>query len=192
MKDSSDTISHPWSRERITIQPYYPKWPQVFEKEKQLLQQHLKSHFLTLHHIGSTAVPGLGAKPIIDMILVIRHQEEIAKIISLLQEEKYHHLGKVISPRTEFFLKKESSPPQYHRFHLHTYVEGDSEIERHLLFREQLRNHPQKRNDYEQLKKQLAYHYYDNREKYNQGKTSWIRQQEELAGIDSSYHLRNE
>lgn len=131
----------------IEIVPYDPNWPHVFEQEATLIRQVLGSNCLTIHHIGSTSVPGLAAKPKIDMIAVVQDP--------LLARDQLEKIG--IQYRGEYNI------PLHYGFskrgdidlNLHVYEESHPEIELNLMFRDYLRNHPNKRDDYARLKKEL-------------------------------------
>ncbi len=131
----------------IEILPYNPSWPYMFEVEAAHIKQALGSNLLEIHHIGSTAVPGLPAKPKIDMIAVV--QDPLLAIprleaIGLKYKGEYNiplHYG--FSKRGEIDLN------------LHVYEASHPEIELNLMFRDYLRNHPNRRDDYAQLKKEL-------------------------------------
>lgn len=131
----------------IEVVPYDPNWPHIYEKEAALIWQALGGNCLAIHHIGSTAVPGLAAKPKIDIIAVVQDP--------LLARDQ---LGKVgIQYRGEYNI------PLHYGFskrgdidlNLHVYEEFHPEIELNLCFRDYLRNHTNKRDDYARLKEEL-------------------------------------
>lgn len=131
----------------IQVAPYDPNWPHIYEKEAALIGQALGGNCLAIHHIGSTAVPGLAAKPKIDMIAVVQDPllaRDPLKKIGIQYRGEYNiplHYG--FSKRGDIDLN------------LHVYEEFHPEIELNLCFRDYLRNHTNKRDDYARLKEEL-------------------------------------
>lgn len=128
----------------IIVKPYDQAWPEKFQNEADSISDALKAHCLALHHVGSTAVPGLLAKPIIDMIGVIKDPE---KAIPLLEALGFTYKGEYNIPMRYYFNKE--------GVNLHVYEEGHPEIELNLTFRDYLREHPQARDEYALLKESL-------------------------------------
>lgn len=128
----------------IKVVPYNPAWPNMFEAEAALIRQALGKNVLAIPHIGSTAVPGLDAKPVIDIICVIQDRE---KALIPLEASGYQYKGEYNIPLRLYFNKKEAN--------LHVYEEGHPEIELNLLFRDYLREHPEVREAYAQVKHRL-------------------------------------
>ena len=131
----------------IEVVPYDPNWPHIYEKEAALIRQALGGNCLAIHHIGSTSVPGLAAKPKIDIIAVVQDP--------LLARDQLEKIG--IQYRGEYNI------PLHYGFskrgdidlNLHVYEEFHPEIELNLCFRDYLRSHPNKRDDYARLKEEL-------------------------------------
>ncbi|MBX9977095.1 MAG: GNAT family N-acetyltransferase [Alphaproteobacteria bacterium] len=154
----------------IHIAPYDPAWPYMFEKEATLIQQALGDNCITVHHIGSTAVPDLAAKPIIDMIPVvcdITHVDLSNKAMAALGYEAKGECGMLFR---RYFQKGDLK-----RTHnVHVYEQGNPEIQRHLLFRDWMQNHANDRKSYEQLKYTLAQKFPDDILSYCMGKESFV------------------
>lgn len=131
----------------IEVVPYDTNWPHIFEKEEALIRQALSDNFLAIHHIGSTSVPGLTAKPKIDMIAVVQDP-----MLARAQLEKIgiQYRGEYNIPLHYGFSKRRDID-----LNLHVYEEFHPEIELNLCFRDYLRNHPNKRDDYARLKEEL-------------------------------------
>ena len=131
----------------IEVVPYDPNWPHIYEKEAALIGQALGGNCLAIHHIGSTSVPGLSAKPKIDVIAVVQDP--------LLARDQLEKIG--IQYRGEYNI------PLHYGFskrgdidlNLHVYEEAHPEIELNLCFRDYLRNHINKRDEYARLKEEL-------------------------------------
>jgi GrpB-like predicted nucleotidyltransferase (UPF0157 family) len=123
---------------KIEIVPYHPAWPSLFAEEETKIKQALGEQCMAVHHIGSTAVPGLCAKPKIDIIAVI---QERALIIHNLEKGGYRYRGEFNIPFHRGFSKRDNTP----EINLHVYEEGNPEIELNLLFRDYLRTHAEAR-----------------------------------------------
>ncbi len=150
---------------RIEIAEYNPKWPERFAAERARLLTAAPD--AVIEHIGSTAVPGLGAKPIIDMMLGVKALADvpIAAFSALGYDyvTKYDHMF----PERRYFVQPEA-------FHLHC-VELTTEFwRRHLLFRDYLRNHPEYARACYELKLELAKEHAGDRQAYNAAKTDFI------------------
>lgn len=169
---------HPHSP--VEILPYDPSWKEIFQSLKDHLQERISSPLLSIEHIGSTAVPGLVAKPIIDIDIVIISMDHLPAIIKDLERCGYLHEGQKGVPQREAFKRKDSCAPWGEKrtiwmdHHLYVCPKESKELNRHLLFRDYLRERPKKAAEYGELKIQLARKYRDNREKYTQEKTLFI------------------
>lgn len=134
---------------KIEIVPYDPAWPQMFEEEAAKIKQALGENCVDVHHVGSTAVPGLTAKPKIDMILCVK---AMAHIIQNLENIDYEYRGEFNIPLHLGFRKR----PPLTNVNLHVFEEGNPEIELNLLFRDYLRVHPEALKEYADLKLELV------------------------------------
>lgn len=158
----------------VEIADYDPNWPKLFEKEKRLIQDAIGHVVVRIEHIGSTAVPNLDAKPIIDILVAVHHLDDAKTCIEPLAMIGYEYEPELEAqiPERRFFNK--GQPPREQHYHLHM-VELTSDFwERHLLFRDYLRVHPEVAQEYQTLKKQLAAEYRTNREGYTEAKTPFI------------------
>lgn len=144
----SGNIEH---NQTILLKPYDDRWPALFKREKNRISKILKDRALMIEHIGSTSVPGLTAKPIIDILLVVDDAGKEELYVNDLCEHGYilrikepdfenHHMFK--GPDTDI--------------NLHVFSKGSKEIEKYLLFRNYLRHHADARQLYEDTKKELA------------------------------------
>ncbi len=158
----------------IEVTPYNPQWPNYFKVEEELIKKALEENCVEIHHIGSTAVPELSAKPIIDIIAVLK---DISSILQPLEKIGYKYKGDFNLPFRPFFGKKESP----FEINLHIHEEGNPEIELNLLFRDFLRNSPQARSEYANLKMNLLSKKSSHEKEssgftgYNLGKDKFIR-----------------
>ncbi len=136
---------------RVTLVDYDPAWPLVFAREADRIRGVLGDRVLLLEHVGSTSVPGLLAKPIIDMLLVVADSaDEVAYVEPLeaagyvlrIREPDWHEHRLLKGPGTDV--------------NLHVYTAGSGEIERNLLFRDRLRVDREDRDLYARTKRELA------------------------------------
>lgn len=158
---------------KIVVTPYNSDWPKIFDVEASKIKETLGSNCIAIHHIGSTSVPGLLAKPVIDMIGVIKDPE---KAIKPLEDLGFKYKGEYNIPMRFYFNKSEGIEAN-----LHVYEEGHPEIELNLTFRDYLRIHPDAREEYSKLKENLLKEkssYEKNKSLftgYNLGKDAFIR-----------------
>ncbi len=134
---------------RIEIVPYDFKWPTLFAEEAEKIKQTLNEACVAVHHVGSTAVPRLCAKPKIDIITVVK---ERALSVPPLEKIDYEYRGEFNIPYHLGFRKR----PPLTNINLHVFAEGNPEIELNLLFRDYLRNHPEALEEYAALKLKLV------------------------------------
>lgn len=136
-------------------------------------------HVVALDHVGSTAVPGLAAKPIIDILIGLRLADAVP-CIALLEGLGYEYLPeREIDTPERRFLARPKTKPRTHHIHI---VEAGSDFwERHILFRDYLRTRGEAAKEYEALKRSLAAEFRQNREAYTEGKTEFIRRVEATA-----------
>jgi GrpB-like predicted nucleotidyltransferase (UPF0157 family) len=155
----------------VRLVEYDPAWPELFRLETVRIAGALAPLTLRLEHVGSTAVPGLAAKPVLDILADYDGSVDLPAIIAGLQRAEYLHRGEQGIPGREFF--RRGQPRSYH-VHL-TAVGGDFWRE-HLDFRALLRSDPQTRDAYAALKRDLASRFPRNREAYIEGKTPFVRE----------------
>ena len=134
--------------DRVEITPYDPNWPHIFEKEALLISQALGDNCIAIHHVGSTSVPGLAAKPKIDIIAVVRN---LFFDKSQLEAIGYKYRGGFNIPLRRSFTIRTAD----RNINLHVFEENDPEIELNILFRDHLRKNPSARDEYELLKYKL-------------------------------------
>ena len=157
----------------VVVVSYDPIWPKQYEEEKDRLQKALGLIIAQIDHIGSTAVPGLGAKPIIDIMIALNNVAEVNGCILPLKNIGYEPLGENGIPGRHFF-RKLSKETGIRTHHLHVVGAGNDFIAKHLLFRDYLRSHPETARQYYQLKKELSSEHGDDRNSYTDAKTQFI------------------
>ena len=135
--------------QHVKVEEYNPAWPEIYRKEKQLITTILGRSCIAVYHIGSTAVPGLAAKPIIDIMLSVRNLEEADNTAEEFRKAGYEWLGEYgISGRR--YLRK-GGDERTHQIHIFQ-ANDRTNIERHLAFRNFLRTHKEARERYAGLK----------------------------------------
>lgn len=159
----------------VTLEPANPAWPRLFEKEKTRLLEAFPSHFKGLEHIGSTAVPGLDAKPIVDMlggVTSLAEADALLEPLCVLGWDTSPAFNATLLDR-RFLLRW---PEGVRTHHLHLVVYGSEAWHERLKFRDCLRAHPDVAQRYLALKLELAERYRDNREAYTGAKTAFVRE----------------
>ena len=160
--------------EIVELSPYSPMWPVVFDIEHGRLTEIFGTDAVLIEHIGSTAVPGLGAKPIVDILLGAPTLAVIERHIPGLVESGYRYVPEFEQaiPGRRYFVKKDGHPGY---FHLHAVVYDTPFWREHLAFRDLLRTDPACVERYWRLKTALASRFRNDREAYANGKTDFIR-----------------
>jgi GrpB-like predicted nucleotidyltransferase (UPF0157 family) len=160
--------------EEVSIVPYNPEWPKLFENEVNFLFHYLPKSLLTrIVHFGSTAIPGMAAKPIIDLLVEVRSFKEAKKqILPLLQLKGYEYFWRTdVSPAYMWFIKRNSRAIRTHHIHM---IKVNSKLWDRLYFRDYLIEFPTKAKKYEKLKYLLSEQNLNDRIKYTDGKTKFI------------------
>jgi GrpB-like predicted nucleotidyltransferase (UPF0157 family) len=157
---------------------YSPDWPVEFNREAERIRLLLTDELIEVHHIGSTSVPGRAAKPIIDLLAVVRDICRIDELSPLLEEAGYKAWGEYGLLGRRLFTKDRNS---YRTHNVHIYPAGHPDIDRHLAFRAFLRSNDEVRNEYEALKRDVYSRYPSDIAAYNDGKDSWIKRIEPVA-----------
>jgi GrpB-like predicted nucleotidyltransferase (UPF0157 family) len=166
----------------IEIVDYDPRWPTTFAALRTRIADALGSLAQRIEHVGSTAVPGLSAKPIIDMDVVIAARSNLPTVIEHLQPLGYHHEGDLGVPGREAFTTPPGTPPH----HLYVCASDSPQLADHLAFRDHLRAHPDAARAYADLKKSLAQRFRADRQAYSETKTTFIEHILQAATNNSS------
>lgn len=171
--------------EQVAVVPYDPRWPEAFEQERKHLRSCLPAELLgRIEHFGSTAVPGLPAKPIVDILVEVRSLEETKqRIAPILEAQGYDYFwrpswGADTPPFYAWFIKRDYSGRRTHHIHM---VEANFEHWDRLLFRDYLRAFPEASRRYADLKLALARDHRDDRVAYTDQKGAFVRKITEEA-----------
>lgn len=138
----------------MLVVPHDPAWASAFATESRRITRALGPNLLDVYHIGSTSVPGVLAKPIIDMLAIVAGLSALDAAAPALAAQGYQVMGEFGITGRRYFRKDDAAGRRTH--HLHAYARGSPHIARHLAFRDYLRAHPGKAADYSALKQRLA------------------------------------
>lgn len=162
----------------VLLLPHDPAWPRLASQEAARITLLLGQQLIAIHHIGSTAIPGIRAKPILDLLGEVRRIEFFDERPDLLHPLDYRARSEMGIPGRRYFSKSASGPRTHH---LHLYQSGDPNIHRHLLFRDYLLAHPGAAAEYERLKLALAAQFPDDTTAYTEAKSLFIQAAEQAA-----------
>lgn len=164
----------------IVVLEYDPDWVHVFHRIRDFVTPVIFDLLVTIEHVGSTSIPGLFAKPIVDVDVVVKTQADVQSAILRLATLGYVHEGDLGVAGREAFIPPNELP----RHHLYVCAEDNPEYGRHILVRDYLRNHPEVATEYGELKVQLAQQYRDNRAAYTDAKTDFVMRVLRLAQLE--------
>ena len=159
------SVSHP-----VVVSEYDPEWPELFRQIAEPVRHALGTIALAVEHVGSTSVPGLAAKPVIDVDVVVSSAEDVPAAIERLRDIGYVYQGDKGIPGREAFMW----PPHAPRHHLYVVVEGSKPRVDHVRFRDYLRDHPEVARDYAELKRRLAEQHGNDHEAYTNAKSEFV------------------
>ncbi len=162
---------------KVEVIAYTNEWSKKFDQEAQLIHHIMGQEIIDIHHIGSTSVPGLKAKPIIDMMPVVRDISKVDNYIHKMEDAGYEALGENGLPGRRYFRKGGDNRTH----HVHVFEEGHPDVERHLVFRDYLCSHPKDMRAYGDLKESLANTYPTNIDAYIDGKDQLVKDIERRA-----------
>jgi GrpB-like predicted nucleotidyltransferase (UPF0157 family) len=161
----------------VRLVDYDSRWPALFSAEQQRIRDHSGTLALTLEHVGGTSIPGMCAKPIIDIAAARPRSSAVGDYVAALERGGYEHRGERGVPGREYF--RRGQPRAYH-VHL---VEEDSALWReYLAFRDYLRAHPEDARVFAERKRRLAARFSHDREGYMNAKSPHVRELLRLAG----------
>jgi len=173
------------AKEKIAIVPYDPRWPEMFDRERDHLLSCLPKDLINrVEHFGSTAVPGLSAKPIIDILVEVTSLFETRqRIVPILKSQGYEYywrpsFGDDLPPFYAWFIKRDKAGSRTHHIHM---IESHFEHWERLHFRDYLIANPDIASEYENLKRRCAAKHHDDREAYTDAKGAFIRRITRLA-----------
>jgi GrpB-like predicted nucleotidyltransferase (UPF0157 family) len=163
----------------VEVVPYNPKWRAEFEVESKSVADALGENVVAVHHIGSTAIPSIYAKPIIDLLVEVKDIIKVDGQSSAMESLGYEVMSELGIPGRRFFRKDNQESVRTH--HIHTFEIASAQVERHLAFRDYMLAHPEDAQKYSELKRELARKYPQNIDKYMDGKDGLIKEMDKKA-----------
>jgi GrpB-like predicted nucleotidyltransferase (UPF0157 family) len=154
----------------VIVLDYDPDWPRLFRSLRRRIGDALGDLAAAIEHVGSTAVPDLAAKPIIDIDVLLASETMLPAAIERLASLGYIHRGNLGIPEREAFLAPPNAPPH----HLYVCPPCSAEFRRHMAFRDYLRTHPEDAKIYGDLKIALAERFREDRSAYITGKGEFV------------------
>jgi GrpB-like predicted nucleotidyltransferase (UPF0157 family) len=164
---------------RIEVVPHDLRWKEDFGTESGRVAAAIGENAIAIHHIGSTSVPGIYAKPVIDLLIEVRDITAVDDRSSEMESLGYEVMGELGIPGRGYFRKDNNDGIRTHQ--IHTFESGSPEIERHLAFRDYLTAHPEDAEHYSDLKRKLAREHPYSMDDYMDGKDGFIKEIERRA-----------
>ena len=159
---------------KVKVVPHDRNWFGIFEAESQQLAIAFGDNTISIHHIGSTSIATIYAKPIIDILVEVKDIEKVDDRNTEIAALGYVTMGEFGIAGRRFFCK--DNERGIRTYHIHTFESGSPQIDRHLAFRDYMRSHPETAQEYSRLKQQLAQKYPDDIESYMNGKDGFIKE----------------
>jgi GrpB-like predicted nucleotidyltransferase (UPF0157 family) len=163
---------------KVEVVPPDPTWRDKFEQESKQVARTLGENVIMVHHIGSTSIPDIYAKPIVDMLVEVKDIHQVESRNAAMEALDYTVKGEFGIPGRRYFTRDIEGTRVYH---VHTFQTGSAEITRHLAFRDYLTAHPEFAQQYSDLKRSLAKQFPTDIESYMDGKDGFIKEMERNA-----------
>jgi GrpB-like predicted nucleotidyltransferase (UPF0157 family) len=158
---------------KVEVVPHDPNWSDLFKAEADKIATILGHQIAAIHHIGSTAIPNISAKPTIDILVEVHDIEKIDESNEEMIRLGYQPRGERGIPGRRYFVKGDSSARTHH---VHMYQSGNPEVESHLNFRDYMIAHPEEAQAYSCLKEELARRFPEDIKSYVEGKDGFIKE----------------
>ncbi len=163
----------------IDIVPHHPHWHESFEAEAELVARILGDVAVAIHHVGSTAIPGIYAKPVIDMLVEFSDVNAVDAASPLMKDLGYEVMGEFGILGRRYFRKDNDRGVRTHQ--IHAFAAGSEQVVRHLAFRDYMIAHPGRAQAYSELKRKLAADHPESMNDYMDGKDAFIIETDRLA-----------
>ncbi len=164
---------------KVEVVSHNPKWQEAFEVESQCVAHALGENVVAIHHIGSTAIPSIYAKPIIDLLVEVKDIFNVDEKSLAMDTLGYKIMGEFGISGRRFFLKDSQEGIRTH--HVHIFEVASDQVERHLSFRDYIIAHPEEAQRYSELKRKLAREHPTNIDGYMEGKNGFIKEMDTKA-----------
>jgi len=177
-------------KRKVEVIPYDKEWNNEYYKAVKVLSDLFSENFVESHHIGSTAIIGLMAKPVIDILVVVKKIDDVDLKNSDMSHIGYEAKGENGISGRRFFIKGGNNRTH----HIHCFQEGNKEIKRHINFRDYMIAHPTEAEKYAELKRKLSEKYTYDISSYVEGKNDYIREIDRKAEewVDKEYPYMKE
>ncbi len=163
---------------KVILEEHNPEWLILAEQEKKKLLSQLPIEIIEIYHIGSTSIPGIKAKPILDFVVEVGQMKDLLESQDILIRLGYTPKGESGIPGRQFFTKDTNGSRSHH---LHAFETGHPDIIRHIAFRDYLRSNPEAAREYEELKEELAQKYPKKSGDYTEAKSDFILTMDQVA-----------
>lgn len=164
---------------KVEVVPHNPRWRTVFETEAKQIATIMGENVIAIHHIGSTAIPNIYAKPVIDLLIEVKDITQVDKQTSAMESLGYEVKGEFGISGRRYFRKDNQKGIRTHQ--IHVFETGSAQIERHLAFRDYMLAHPANAQKYSALKRKLAEEHPHNIDGYMDGKDGFIKEMDRRA-----------
>ena len=164
---------HGLTQDKVVLAPHSTSWSTIFKHEKQRLVNILgKDNFVDIQHVGSTSIPFIDSKPIIDIAVAVKSFEESKKLIKPMTDAGYTYRGENGIPRRHYFIKITDNKSL---FHVHMNEQTSKDWNDQIYFRDFLIAHREKALEYQSIKRTLSEKYPEDRISYTNGKNEFIQ-----------------
>ena len=174
---------------KVEVVPHDPRWRDAFEAEAKHVAAALGENVLAVHHIGSTAIPDIHAKPVVDLLIEVGDLAEVDVRSSSMASLGYEALGEYGIPGRRYFRKDDRGGRRTHN--IHAFEAGSAEVLRHLAFRDYMIAHPAEAQRYSELKRKLAEEHPQSPDGYMDGKDGFIKEMDRRAARWPAAHARS-
>ena len=164
---------------QVEVVPHHPGWQEAFEAEAKHVAAALGENVVAIHHIGSTAIPDIYAKPVLDLLVEVRDITEVDGQSSAMESLGYEVMGEYGIPGRRYFRKDNQAGVRTHN--IHAFDADSAEVERHLAFRDYMIAHPGDAQRYSELKRKLAEEHPQSMDGYIDGKDGFIKEMDRRA-----------
>jgi GrpB-like predicted nucleotidyltransferase (UPF0157 family) len=154
----------------LSVVDYDPDWPRIFSQLRNRIWPAVRDLALAIEHVGSTSIPGMAAKPVIDIDVVVGSRVDLPRLILRLETLGYQHRGNLGIEDREAFTPPDDQHPQ----HVYACPQNSLALLNHIAVRDFLRTHPSEAQAYSSLKRELAERHFNERNRYGEGKTDFL------------------
>jgi len=161
---------------KVDVVPHSPRWRYNFQEESLWIRSMFSPSLVGIHHIGSTAIPGIYAKPVIDILVEVTDITAIDKKNAHMEKLDYEAMGEYGISGRRYFRKNDAGGHRTHQ--VHVFQTGSPDVERHLAFRDYMITHPVRARAYSDLKRKIAAECGDDIEKYMEEKDMFVKEAE--------------